>query len=80
MELIINSAENRIEAYEGTEIVGKLEYTIAEQTLTIEHTFAYKEGCGVGKKLVLKAIELAQDNKLKISSHCSFAQVIIDRQ
>ena len=42
----------KVLAYDGDELVGRLEFSFKGNVLSIDHTYAYKEGMGVGSLLV----------------------------
>ncbi len=61
---------------------GTMTYTwTGESTITIEHTEVYTEfkGEGVGKKLVVEAVEFARQENLKIIPECSYAKHVLQR-
>lgn len=66
---------------DGTE-AGHITYTWAgDDKFIIDHTDvdpAFK-GKNVGKQLVLKAVDYARENKLKIMPLCPFAKSVFDR-
>lgn len=66
---------------EGNE-AGKMTYTWAgKNQFIIDHTEVNPEfkGRGVGKKMVLKAVEYARENQVKILPLCPFAKSVFDR-
>lgn len=69
-------------AYEGKQEAGVLTYTMEDQNrLVIDHTEVYPEfeGKGLGKKLVLQAVEFAREKNLKIIPLCSYASTVFSR-
>jgi predicted GNAT family acetyltransferase len=75
-----NEKKGRFIIYENDEFAGELTYKWeGRSTIIIEHTEVKKEfgGKGFGKKLVLKSVEYARKNDLKILSHCSYAKKIL---
>lgn len=44
--------DGKILAYDGDELVGQLEFSFDDNIMRIEHTYAFKEGIGVGGLLV----------------------------
>ena len=38
----------KVLAYDGDELVGRLDFSFKGNVLSIDHTYAYKEGMGVG--------------------------------
>ena len=81
METKINITKDQgvILAIEDGKEVGKLEFNLKENVLTIQHTYAYEKGKGTGKLLVLAAIDYAKANKLKIDPVCPYAKLIMTR-
>ncbi|MBM6992735.1 MAG: N-acetyltransferase [Prevotella sp.] len=79
MTIQIKVNEGRVEAFEGNEEVGRLEFTLENSVMKIEHTMSYQEGKGIGRKLVMEAAEYAKDNGLKIKPVCSFAHAVLRR-
>lgn len=69
-------------AWEGDQQAGVLHYTMKDENrLVINHTEVYPafEGKGLGKKLVLEAVELARQKNLKIIPLCSYASSVFSR-
>lgn len=73
METIIK--EDRIELIQEDKVVGKIEFIIEENELTITHTIVNPlfRGQGIAKILMEKAIEMAKEKGLKIIPVCSYA-------
>lgn len=70
------------EAIEDGKEAGKMTYTWAgDSKFIIDHTEVNEgfNGKGVGKKLVMKAVEYARNNNLKIIPLCPFAKSVFDR-
>ncbi len=70
------------EAIEDGKEAGKMTYTWAgDSKFIIVHTEVNEEfnGKGVGKKLVMKAVEYARNNNLKIIPLCPFAKSVFDK-
>ena len=70
------------EAVEDGKQAGKMTYTWAgDSKFIIDHTEVNEDfnGKGVGKKLVMKAVEYARNNKLKIIPLCPFAKSVFDK-
>jgi predicted GNAT family acetyltransferase len=77
-----NNKNGYFEATDGENQAGKLGYVWAgEQKFIIDHTQVNEayNGQGVGKKLVMKAVEYARENNLKIIPLCPFAKSVFDR-
>lgn len=70
------------EAVEDGKQAGKMTYTWAgDSKFIIDHTEVNEEfnGKGVGKKLVMAAVEYARTNNLKIIPLCPFAKSVFDK-
>lgn len=70
------------EAIEDGKEAGKMTYTWAgDSKFIIDHTEVSPEfnGKGVGKKLVMAAVEYARNNDLKIIPLCPFAKSVFDK-
>ncbi|MBW1656068.1 GNAT family N-acetyltransferase [Flavobacterium quisquiliarum] len=70
------------EAVEDGKEAGKMTYTWAgDSKFIIDHTEVSPEfnGKGVGKKLVMAAVEYARNNNLKIIPLCPFAKSVFDK-
>lgn len=70
------------EAIEDEKQAGKMTYTWAgDSKFIIDHTEVNEDfnGKGVGKKLVMAAVEYARTNNLKIIPLCPFAKSVFDK-
>ncbi|MDR7370510.1 GNAT family N-acetyltransferase [Flavobacterium aquidurense] len=70
------------EAIEDGKQAGKMTYTWAgDSKFIIDHTEVSEgfNGKGVGKKLVMKAVEYARNSNLKIIPLCPFAKSVFDK-
>lgn len=70
------------EAIEEGNEAGKMTYTWAgDSKFIIDHTEVSADfnGKGVGKKLVMAAVEYARTNNLKIIPLCPFAKSVFDK-
>ena len=63
----------KVLAYDGDELVGRLEFSFKGNVLSIDHTYAYKKGMGIGGTLVSAANDYAINKGLRILPVCSFA-------
>ena len=63
-----------IQAIEFGKLVGKIEFSLSENTMTILHTYAYESGRGIGSLLMRTAVEWAENNGYAVIPVCSFAQ------
>ena len=69
----------KVLAYDGEELVGRLNFSFKGNVLSIDHTYAYKEGIGVGSLLVSAVNDYAVSKELKVKPVCSFAVVWYQR-
>jgi len=84
MEITQQNDEKRgiFKAIEEDKQVGEMTYTWAGPTkFIIDHTDVNPEfkGKNVGKQLVMKAVEYAKANHLKIMPLCPFAKSVFDK-
>lgn len=84
MEIIQeNGIKNGIfKAIENYIVAGEMTYVWAgENKFIIDHTevFPEFEGKGVGKKLVMAAVDYARSNNFKIMPLCPFAKAVFER-
>lgn len=75
----ITNSQGVISAIDNGKEEGKLEFSLKENVLTIQHTYAYEKGTGTGKLLVLATIDYAKANGLKINPVCPYAKLIMTR-
>lgn len=69
-------------AVEGDTQAGMMSYVWAGETkFIIDHTEVNPDfsGQGVGKKMVMAAVEFARENDLKITPLCPFAKSVFDK-
>lgn len=69
----------KVLAYNGDELVGRLEFSYEGNVMRIDYTYAYKEGMGVGSLLVSAANDYAINKGLRVQPVCSFASVWYQR-
>lgn len=82
IQQINDTRRGYFEAVEDGKQAGKMTYTWAgDSKFIIDHTEVNEEfnGKGVGKKLVMAAVEYARANNLKIIPLCPFAKSVFDR-
>ena len=65
--------QNEIQAVEDGKLIGKIEFSLVGQDLSILHTYAYEKGRGIGSLLMKAAVEWAETNHYTIHPVCSFA-------
>ena len=69
----------KVLAYDSEELVGRVDFSFKGNVLSIDHTYAYKEGMGVGSLLVSAVNDYAVSKELKVKPVCSFAVVWYQR-
>jgi predicted GNAT family acetyltransferase len=77
-----NTKKGRFVIYENDIFAGEMTYTWAGKTkFIIDHTDVGEAfgGKGYGKQLVLKAVEYAREQGLKILPLCPYAKRVFDR-
>ncbi|MEG1024519.1 MAG: GNAT family N-acetyltransferase, partial [Flavobacterium sp.] len=82
IQQINDTRRGYFEAVEDGKEAGKMTYTWAgDSKFIIDHTEVNPDfnGKGVGKKLVMAAVEYARTNKLKIIPLCPFAKSVFDK-
>ncbi len=72
-------AEHIFRAIEDGKEVGRVEYEVSGQVMTIAHTYAYMQGRGIGRMLVVEAIEYARGKGMNIIPRCSYARALMER-
>ena len=70
----ITITETEILATENGKLLGKIEFTLSDNNMSILHTYAYESGRGIGTLLMQNAVEWAKDHNYEIIPVCSFAQ------
>ena len=82
IELTERESNGHFAAIDGNKEAGRLSFSLpAENQMIIESTRVSKEfeGRGIGKNLVVAAVEYARKNKLTVIPSCPFARKVIDR-
>ena len=82
IQQINDTRRGYFEAVEDGKEAGKMTYTWAgDSKFIIDHTEVNPDfnGKGVGKKLVMAAVEYARKNDLKIIPLCPFAKSVFDK-
>ena len=59
---------------ENGKLLGKIEFVLSDNKMTILHTYAYESGRGIGTLLMQKTVEWAKEHDYTIIPVCSFAQ------
>jgi predicted GNAT family acetyltransferase len=67
-------SKTEILAMENDKLLGKIEFTLSDNNMTILHTYAYESGRGIGTLLMQNAVEWAKEHDYTIIPVCSFAQ------
>ena len=70
----ITGTNSEILAMEDGKLLGKIEFTLSDNNMTILHTYAYESGRGIGTLLMGHAVKWANENNYTIIPVCSFAQ------
>ena len=71
--------DTEILATEDGKLVGKIEFALAGNKLSILHTYAYESGRGIGSLLMKNAMEWAKTQQYTILPICPFAQKYIEK-
>lgn len=82
IEQINNESKGFFKAIEDDKEAGRMTYSWAGLTkLIIDHTEVNSafNGKGVGKQMVMAAIDFARENNLKILPLCPFAKSVFDK-
>ena len=72
-------SETEVLAIENGKLLGKIEFTLSDNNMTILHTYAYESGRGIGTMLMQTAVEWAKEHSYTIIPVCSFAQKYLSR-
>lgn len=75
----ITFTDTEILATEDGKLVGKIEFALAGNELSILHTYAYEGGRGIGSLLMKNAMEWAKTQQYVILPICPFAQKYIEQ-
>ena len=70
----ITFTDTEILATEDGKLVGKIEFALVGNELSILHTYAYESGRGIGSLLMKNAMEWAKTQQYVILPICPFAQ------
>ena len=69
----------KVLALDGEELVGRLEFSFDGNVMSIDHTYAFKKGMGIGGVLVSAANDYAINKGLRVLPVCSFASAWYQR-
>ena len=75
----ITITNTEILATENSKLLGKIEFTLSDNQLSILHTYAYESGRGIGTLLMQNAVEWAKEHNYSIIPVCSFAQKYLSK-
>ena len=75
----ITFTDTEILATEDGKLVGKIEFAMVGNELSILHTYAYESGRGIGSLLMKNAMEWAKTQQYVILPICPFAQKYIEQ-
>lgn len=76
MKTIINQTD--ILVVKNGKTIGRLEFALKDNEMTIIHTVAYERGKGIGSLLMQAAVEYAQKRNYTIHPTCSFAKKYLE--
>ena len=72
--ILMTITNTEILAMENGKLLGKIEFVLSDNKMTILHTYAYESGRRIGTLLMQKAVEWAKEHDYTIIPVCSFAQ------
>ena len=72
--ILMTITNTEILAMENGKLLGKIEFVLSDNKMTILHTYAYESGRGIGTLLMQKTVEWAKEHDYTIIPVCSFAQ------
>ena len=72
--ILMTITNTEILAMKNGKLLGKIEFVLSDNKMTILHTYAYESGRGIGTLLMQKAVEWAKEHDYTIIPVCSFAQ------
>ena len=75
----ITITDTEILATENDKLLGKMEFALSDNKMTILHTYAYESGRGIGTMLMQNAVAWAQEQHYTIVPICSFAQKYLNK-
>ena len=71
--------DKEILATEEGKLLGKMEFALSDNKMSILHTYAYESGRGIGTLLMEYAVKWANENSYTIIPVCSFAQKYLNK-
>jgi predicted GNAT family acetyltransferase len=75
----ITITDTEIIATENDKLLGKMEFALPDNKMSILHTYAYESGRGIGTVLMQNAVAWAQEHHYTIVPICSFAQKYLNK-
>ena len=75
----ISVTNTEILATENGKLLGKIEFKLSDNEMSILHTYAYESGRGIGTLLMQNAVEWAKEHNYVIIPVCSFAQKYLSK-
>ena len=72
-------ASTEILAMENGKLLGKIEFALRDNEMSILHTYSYESGRGIGTLLMQTAVEWAKEHSYTIIPVCSFAQKYLSK-
>ena len=72
-------SETEVLAIENGKLLGKIEFTLSDNNMTVLHTYAYESGRGIGTLLMEYAVKWAKEHDYTIIPICSFAQKYLSK-
>ena len=77
IQMSVTSTE--ILAMENGKLLGKIEFALRDNEMSILHTYAYVSGRVIGTMLMQNAVEWAKEHDYTIVPICSFAQKYLSK-
>ena len=75
----ISVTNTEVLAVENGKVLGKIEFTLSDNEMSILHTYAYESGRGIGTQLMEYAVKWAKEHDYTIIPVCSFAQKYLSK-
>ena len=75
----ISVTNTEILATENGKLLGKIEFMLVGNKMTILHTYAYESGRGIGTMLMQNAVAWAKEHGYTIIPVCFFAQKYLSK-
>ena len=75
----ISVTNTEVLAVENGKVLGKIEFTLSDNEMSILHTYAYESGRGIGTMLMEYAVKWAKEHNYVIIPVCTFAQKYLSK-